>query len=59
MKKIILTCDICGREIKDKDDRNHYTYMIYKYIDGLYVQQDLCSQCHLKIYDAIEEKKDE
>jgi hypothetical protein len=59
MKNVILTCDVCGQEIVGKGDRNHFTYMIYKYVDGLYIQQDLCSLCHIKLYDKIEEMKDE
>lgn len=59
MKKVVITCDICGREVKDRGDRNHYTYMIYKYIDGLYVAQDLCSLCYMKVDNALEEVNNE
>lgn len=60
MKKHIILCDICGREIEEKDDRKPFTYSLYKIDKGLWYEQDLCSLCYMKIYNAIKEcKKDE
>lgn len=56
MTKRIIFCDICGREIHEEHkDKNPYTYSLYKNINGLWTEQDLCSLCYMKLVTALEE----
>lgn len=59
MKKRIILCDICGREIQDEDNKNPFIYSLYKIDKGLWYEQDMCSLCYKKIYNAIKEAKNE
>lgn len=58
MKKHIVLCDICGREINyDDNDHDPYIYSLYKIDKGLWYEQDICSLCYMKIYKTIKECK--
>lgn len=60
MIKRIMFCDICDREINDRHkNSNLFTYSLYKNVNGLWKEQDLCSLCYMRLVKALKEDKDE
>ena len=57
MKKRIIFCDICAREIKDEDndELKPHIYSLYKIDKGLWYEQDLCGLCYKKLYNTLKE----
>ena len=61
MKKVMITCDRCGRHFDIFDEQEgfgfHYNVGYGSRHDGETVDIDLCCACFDEIIDEIEEKK--
>lgn len=49
MEKKIIVCDRCGKELKDKDERNYMSDYRYRF--------EICNECY-EIMKPIKEKRD-
>ena len=66
MKKKIVQCDVCKREIKPKEDRYHFKAIKRElrhigydsFIADIVKNCDLCMNCYLKFLRFVEREND-